>query len=123
MKKNLFSLFLMLTLALFVGWSGTAHAGSDLDFKLANKTGYNIKAIFIGPSTSEDWGKNILKANLEDGQTLNVSFSSEAVAKKWDIKCIYEDGETAQWIGFKLADIGKISLFWSEEKGSTAKLE
>jgi hypothetical protein len=123
MKKNLLSAFLLLALTLFLGLSVAARAESDLDFKLVNKTGYDIKEIYIGPSTSEEWGKNVLKQTLDAGETLDLTFSSKAIAKKWDIKCVYVDGETAQWIGFKLSDIAKITLFWSQSKGSTAKLE
>jgi hypothetical protein len=30
------------------------------DFKLLNKTGYELKALYVSPSKSDDWGEDIL---------------------------------------------------------------
>lgn len=121
MKQTLRGSVLLLTLLL--GLVIPARAESDLDFTLVNKTGYDIKEVYIGPTTVEEWGDNLLKQVLKDGMALELKFHEKAAAPKWDIKVVYTDGETAWWKGYKLAEINKINLFWSKADGSTATTE
>jgi hypothetical protein len=124
MKKTFLGAALLPLILLMLGFITHAQAESDLDFTIANKTGYDIKELYIGPTTSDEWGDNILKKTLKDGDSLEITFSPKAKAKKWDIKVVYEDKDKAQWIGYKLEEINKITLFWDAEKGkSTAKTE
>ena len=45
-----------------------AHADNEkLDFTLMNKTGYGIKAVYIAPSDSTEWGDNLISQPLENG--------------------------------------------------------
>jgi hypothetical protein len=60
---------------------------------------------------------------LKNGEAIELKFSEKAKAEQWDIKVVYTDGETAWWKGYKLAEIHKINLFWSKDKGSTASTE
>jgi hypothetical protein len=113
----------IILLALLLGLVLPARAELDLDFTLVNKTGYDIKEIYVGPTSVDEWGDNVLKAVLKDGQALELKFSEKASAEKWDIKVVYTDGETAWWKGYKLTDISKINLFWSADKKSTATVE
>jgi hypothetical protein len=113
----------IILLALLLGLVISARAELNLDFTLVNKTGYDIKEIYVGPTSVDEWGDNILKEVLKDGQALELKFHEKASAEKWDIKVIYADGETAWWKGYKLTDITKISLFWSADKKSTATVE
>jgi len=125
MKTTRRRFLLPFALALFLGMLFTAGAEElNLDFTLLNKTGYTIKKIYIGPTSSEDWGDNLLKGSLEDGESVQVTFSPKANAKKWDIKVIYEDKDTAQWLDLKLTEITKVTLHWdATNQKSTAKIE
>lgn len=120
MKKT--SLAITLLLALFVRF---AIAGEDLDFTLVNKTGYDIKSIYIDESASDKWSDDILKGQgpLKNGETFKVEFDAAEKTVKWDLKVIYTDGEEAMWTGAKLNEINKINLFWSKDKGSSATTE
>lgn len=121
MKKTLRGSIILL--ALLLGLVMPARAELDLDFTLVNKTGYDIKEVYIGPTSVDEWGDNLIKNVLKDGQSLELKFSEKASAEKWDIKVIYSDGETAWWKGYKLTEISKINLFWSADKKSTATVE
>jgi hypothetical protein len=124
MKKTFLRAAMLSVLILLVALVAAAQAGPNLDFTLVNKTGYPIKEVYIGPTSSDDWGDNILKESLKDGESLDVTFSPKAKAAKWDLKVVYEDGDKAQWLGYKLEDISKISLFWdADNQKSTAKTE
>ncbi len=123
MKTSLFRTILVLTFALVLGLTAKARAELDLNFKLVNATGYDIKEIYISPSGEKEWGPNVLKAVLKDGLTLELTFSEKATSEKWDLKAIYTDGETAEWGAVKLTEIEKITLHWDKDKGSSATAE
>jgi hypothetical protein len=98
-----------------------AHAeNEDLDFKLLNKTGYGIKAIFIAPSDSTEWGDNIIKEPLENGETLAITFSAKAKAEKWDIRIEWVDeGDPVIWKKCKLTEITQITLHYDRKTDVT----
>ena len=93
----------------------------NLDFTLINSTGYGIKEIYIGPSSQDDWGKNIIKKPLKDGEKLDITFHPEAAAVKWDVKIVWVDpGNPVQWLGLKLTEIKTLQLFYDEKTDKTS---
>lgn len=125
MRNTRRSFIFSFALVLFLGVLCTARTEElNLDFKLVNKTGYTIKKIYIGPTSSEDWGDNLLKGGLEDGGSCEITFNPKASAKRWDIKVIYEDKDTAQWLDLKLTEISTVTLHWdADSQKSTATIE
>ena len=105
MKPSPFRSALVLTCALVLGWAIRAGAELDLDFKLLNATGYDIKEIYVSPSGQKEWGPNVLKTTLKDGQTLELTFSPEAKAERWDLRAVYIDEHTAEWSAVKLTEV------------------
>jgi hypothetical protein len=104
----------------------SVQAESDLDFTVANATGYGIKALYVGPSTSKEWDDNLLTEVLENGETVDITFSPKAEKiKKWDLRVDWvDDDEAVEWHGFDLASISKITLKYDRESGkSTAVTE
>src|ERR1700759_1831714 len=97
----------------------------NLDFKLVNSTGYSIKEVYIAPTSTTDWGDNILKEHLKDGETLKVTFNPKATATKWDFRIVWaDDGKAVFWSDYKLTDIETITLKYDEATGkTTAKTE
>ena len=122
MKKSLLRSIFALTLVLVFGLLANARAELNLDFTLVNSTGDDIKEIYISPTASDDWGDNLLKGVLKDGQKLELTFSPKAKAAKWDIKAVYTDGGTPEWKGYKLTEIETITLYW-DGKQTRAKVE
>ena len=112
---------LLLGLGLVLAYASKSHAEElDLDFTLVNSTGYSIKEVYVAPSSSTDWGDDILKKPLQDGQKLKVTFHRKATATKWDISIVWEDcGKSVVWYGYKLTDIEKITLLYDEKSGKT----
>ncbi len=111
--------------ALLVSLVSSRGGELNLDFTIVNKTGYEIKEIYIDEATENNWTDNVMKGqgNLKEDETFKVEFSPEEDSAKWDIKAVYADGETAIWTGLKLTDITTVTLFWSKDKGSSAKVE
>lgn len=120
------SLMVLVAAGLLMGCaSGLKAEELNLDFTLVNSTGYAIKEVYVAPTSSDEWGENIMKAVLKDGQELKVSFHPKATATKWDLRIVWEDdGKAVIWTDYKLTDIEKITLKYNEEtEKTTAKVE
>jgi hypothetical protein len=102
-----------------------AHA-ADQDFKIVNKTGYQIDSVFLSPPNDDHWGSDVMGQDaLADGEAANISFSKGTQACKWDLKVTYhDDSSTAVWHGLDLCSISKVSLHWNDKtQETTARAE
>jgi hypothetical protein len=97
-----------------------------LDFTLANKTGYAIKGLYIGPTGTGDWAKEdeILKGReFANGIELPIKFNPKATAEKWDIMVDWSDGSgRVEWLGLKLSEIEKVTLVYDKDKDKTSAI-
>jgi hypothetical protein len=98
-------------------------ASYDLNFTLVNKTGYTIAHIFVAPTTEREWGDDIMgKDMLANGEEVDIIFSTDEVAAKWDIYVTwdgYESDEDVFWIGFDLSKISIITLYYDAKTNKT----
>jgi hypothetical protein len=87
---------------------------NDADFRLNNKTGYQIDEVYVAPHSSKNWGKDIMGSDaLEDGAAVNITFPHGGSACHFDIKVKYNvDDSTAEWSDINLCEYTAISLFW-----------
>jgi hypothetical protein len=109
-KLPLAALCLFATLA-------TSALANDADFKMVNKTGYQIDSVFVSRASSDNWGKDIMgKDALGDGESVNITFPHGGSACKFDIKVEYKDGDSAEWSDVDLCQYETISLFWDGKK-------
>jgi hypothetical protein len=91
----------------------TAASASDADFTLVNKTGYQVDSVYVGPSKSESWGKDILgRSALADGESVDIAFPHSGSECIFDIKVVYHDEDKKEWSGVDLCKYEKISIFW-----------
>jgi hypothetical protein len=91
------------------------------DFKLVNKTGYELKALYVSPSKSDDWGDDILgQDTLSDDQGVNVHFSPKVHTCKWDLKVTYsDDNSSAVWSDVDLCTVEKITIHYDRKNDVT----
>src|SRR5580658_3661725 len=84
------------------------------DFKLVNKTGYELKALYVAPSKSDDWQDDVLGQDvLGDGQAVNVHFSPKTKACIYDLKVTYSDDDSsAVWEKIDLCTVEKITIHY-----------
>ncbi len=117
-KNNVIRLILSTTL--LTAMSVLPALAGDQDFKLVNKTGYQIDEVYVGASSSSNWGKDIMgEGSLEANKSVEISFSAPASVCKWDMRVKYNDGDTAEWTGLNLCSISTVTLFWDKSKGTT----
>jgi hypothetical protein len=98
----------------------------DLDFTIVNKTGYDIKALYIGASGTGDWTKDdeVLKGRgFKNGDSYDIRFHPRAKAEKWDIMVSWADGSgNEEWLNLKLTEIEKVTLVYDKEKDKTTAI-
>jgi hypothetical protein len=94
---------------------------NDADFKLKNKTGYQIDEVYVSAHSSGKWGKDLMGSDaLADGEVLNVTFPHGGSACHFDIKVKYhDDNSTAEWGNVDLCQYESISLYWNEKLQET----
>ncbi|MSP01241.1 MAG: hypothetical protein EXR07_09380 [Acetobacteraceae bacterium] len=111
--KMLFVTMLLIPAWLLLPGAPGAFA-NDADFKLKNKTGYQIDEVYVAPRSSTRWGKDLMgSSSLGDGETLTVTFPHGNGACAFDIKVKYhDDNSTAEWSNIDLCKYDIISLFW-----------
>jgi hypothetical protein len=116
MRRAFVATIALLPLAL----AGAAQAQGRQDFVLVNRTGYQINEVYVGPTSSNSWGRDILGNNvLADRQTFNVRFGNRTQACQWDIKVVYDDGDTSEFRQVDLCSVSRVSLFWNRQAGTT----
>ena len=90
------------------------------DFALVNRTGYQIDEVYVSESSSRRWGDDVMgKDTLDDGQTVNITFTAPGNSCRWDLKVKYNDGDEATWQNLNLCNISKVSLFWDRKNQTT----
>jgi len=109
------------TAALCLGLQASAAlAQARQDFSLANRTGYTINELYIGPVTSKTWGPDVLGAGvLTDGREVDIQFQGQSSECFWDLKVVYDDGDTTEWENVNLCRISRVTLFWDRAAGTT----
>jgi hypothetical protein len=107
MKKALW----VLGLGLVVLVAFTAAQNPVLDFKLVNKTGVDIKSVYISPADVNEWGDDIMEQDiLEDGAEVDLEFHPEETATKWDLKVEDDEGDAIVWENLDLSKINVLTL-------------
>lgn len=97
-----------------------AQAQGRQDFSLVNRTGYTINELYVGPTSSDQWGSDILgTGTLPNGRTIEIRFPNRSAECMWDLKVVYDDGDETEWRNVNLCRISRISLFWDRGAGTT----
>jgi hypothetical protein len=117
MRKALYALPL-LTLA-FAQPASAAEAKQD--FSLVNKTGYELKEVYVSPSKADDCQEDILgQGTLGEGERVNIHFHAKTQTCKWDLKVVYTvDSSSAVWSDINLCDVDKITIHYDKDRDVT----
>lgn len=106
--------------ALTFATAGSALAQGKQDFTLVNRTGYAIHEVYVSPSKADDWEEDVLGRDiLDNGESVDISFSRKEKACSWDVRIVFEDEDDAEWTGFDLCKVSKISLSYDRKRGVT----
>ena len=109
-------------LAVALSFAGAAHAEAKQDFDLSNKTGYEIKEVYVAPSKSDDWEDDVLgTGTLSDGSKVHIKFHRSTTTCEWDLKVVYtDDSSSAVWQKINLCEVEKITIHYSRSTDTTS---
>lgn len=106
---------LALLVAALVLPAALARAGTQ-DFTLVNRTGIEIRELYISPAASDDWEEDVLGVDtLPPGESVKISFEGHD-ACKWDLMVKDEDGDSVEWSGLNLCKTSKVTLRYDGKK-------
>jgi hypothetical protein len=92
-------------------------AAGDQDFTLRNRTGYTIDQVYVSSVDTNSWEEDVLgRDTLANGEAWEISFSRAEDQCEWDLKVVYDDGETAEWNAVDLCATSTISLFYDGDR-------
>ncbi len=96
---------------------GAAVAG-DVDFTLVNRTGYDLREVYVSPSNKNAWGKDRMGDKvLENGRSRLFLFSDKSACTQ-DLKVVFDDdGSEVIWEDIDLCEISKITLKYNRKSG------
>lgn len=114
-SMNMFRSGLLSTALVAVLAQGSAHAG-PADFILVNRTGYDLREVYISPSNKNAWGKDRMgDFVLEKNKQRLFKFSDKSACVQ-DLKVVFDDDESEViWEGFDLCELNKITLRYNRK--------
>ena len=93
-----------------------AKAGKQ-DFILHNKTGVEIHRVYVSPHSADEWGEDILgRDTLDDGESVEITFSREDTAAHWDLRVEDKQGNSITWENLNLFKISEVTLYYKDGK-------
>ncbi len=112
-------LFAAAAFALTIGTAGLAQAAKQ-DFTLVNRTGYTVAHVFVSAADSNSWEEDVLgEDTLENGDHVNITFETGERGCLYDLKVVYDDGDSSAWGKINLCKIGRIAIYWDRKAGNT----
>ena len=106
------------TAVLLFANQSTSVAG-DQDFKLNNKTGVEINALYVSPADKNAWGEDILgQDTLAAGGSVEIEFSPKEEAEKWDLRVEDKAGNSIEWTDLDLTEISEVTLNYADGKAT-----
>ena len=110
---------------LFTALAGSLFAGSalagDADFTLVNRTGYDIREVYVSPSHKNAWGKDRMGDNLlENGKRRLFKFSDKSSCKQ-DMKVVFDDDASeVVWEEIDLCELDTITIKYNRKTGQVS---
>lgn len=84
----------------------------DLVFEVINDTSVDLIAIFISPSSVDDWEQDVLGSDvLPSGYAMDVVVADGREDCFYDIQGIFEDGDTVEDYEIDLCELGAYTFY------------
>ena len=77
--------------------SSASSAGTSATFTVENQTKDTIVALYTGPSSSEEWGSNILDGFIAPGDTIEVTLGDVDECEV-DFRFEFKSGEPREFV-------------------------
>ena len=81
------------------------------NFALVNRSGGQIDEVYVSPSSSNDWGRDILGDGvLPAGNRRNVTFPQRTRACQFDLRVVFANGQKSEASNLNLCEISTITV-------------
>jgi hypothetical protein len=100
----------------------TLASAAPQDFELTNATGYDLKNLYISPTTTNDWQDDVLGEDvLANGQAVKIHFpGGRGETCEWDLKVTYSDDSSHEWTNVNLCTISAVTIHYDEGTHETS---
>jgi hypothetical protein len=98
-------------------FSGGAAWAADADFKLVNRTGYEISEIYISPTQRKQWGRDRMGEHVLKNNFSKVFRFGDTRNCRQDIRVVFSDGDTVEWDDINLCRLSQVTLRYNRKKG------
>ncbi|MDB5569752.1 MAG: hypothetical protein JWN93_935, partial [Hyphomicrobiales bacterium] len=91
-------------------------------FTIANRTGYDIREVYVSPAKAKEWEDDVLGDDeLDDGSDQLIRFHRAQKTCLWDLKVVYsEDESEAVWYDLDLCKIKKVTIRYNSKTDKTS---
>jgi hypothetical protein len=94
--------------------AGEAFAQAQQNFRLVNRTGYQINEVYVSPSANDRWGRDILGDGvMPSGTSRNITFPRATRACMFDLRVVYADGERGETREINLCEVSTVTVTWN----------
>jgi hypothetical protein len=114
--------FLLAAAATLAATDGVA---GDADFTMVNKTGYDIREVYISAANRNAWGRDRLgdNATLDNNKARLFKFRDRASCKQ-DIKVVFDKGDTeVTWEDIDLCEVNKLTLKYDRRSKAVSAIK
>ena len=76
---------------------------------------------YVSIAGASSWDEDALDDDdtLENGEHVDIAVEKTARGCLYDLKAIYEDGNTSEWAKVNLCEAGRIAIYWDRQAGTT----
>jgi hypothetical protein len=114
-----------MTLAVAAALAPALAFAGDADFVMVNRTGYQIREIYISAAHKNDWGRDRMGENgtLDNNKQRTFKFGNRAACKQ-DIKAVFDEGDTeVVWEDLDLCEINKLTLKYDRKTKTVSAIK
>jgi hypothetical protein len=89
----------------------SAFAQAQQNFSLVNRSGAQIDEVYVSPSSSNNWGRDILGDGvMPSGTRRNITFPQRTRACAFDLRVVFEGGRKSEASNLNLCEISTITV-------------
>ena len=91
----------------------------DQDFTLVNRTRHTVKHVYVSAVSTSSWKEDVLgEDTLDTGDHVGISFVKGTRGCTYDLKVVYDDGDSSEWSKIDLCSINRIAIYWNRKGGT-----
>lgn len=90
---------------------GQGGDATNQNFTIRNNTGQTINELYVSAVSSNNWEEDILGRDvLANGESAQISFERSETQCNWDLRVVYENGQSLEERGIDLCQTAEIEV-------------